>query len=373
MKVLIIGLSSNVGGVENFIKNYITHMEDSNFHFDFLVTVKKCAYEEEIIKNHKIHHILISHKKHPIKIKKHVINILKDEKYDAIWLNDCSLNQFFFIKYAKKANVPIRIVHSHNSKMMANGLKRIIQYLIHLFYRVQVNNNATDYWACSMEAAKFFYTNRVISSNKFKIINNAIQTDKFKYNYKIREKVRNDLELNEKKVIIQVGRFHKQKNHSFSIKFIKEILKFDKDVILLLVGTGELKENIINEVKKSKMEKNVKILEFRDDINELLQGADIFILPSLYEGLPFVLIEAQAAGLPCLISNRVSKECDFNKDFNKFLDINNMQEWLNTYKEIKDYKLDRNIAVKNIIKNNFDLDIEAKKIKEYLCKQGERK
>ena len=163
---------------------------------------------------------------------------------------------------------------------------------------------ATDFGAAQM-IHLFFYKDEIIKSDKYKIINNAIDISKYAYNSTVRDKYRKDLGLEGKLVIGNVGRFHFQKNHLFLIEIFKGIVDNNKNAILLLVGQGEDEKKIKAKVKEYSLEKNVKFLGARDDVNNIMQAMDIFLLPSLFEGLGIVLIEAQATGLPCFTSNKV--------------------------------------------------------------------
>lgn len=368
MKILVIGLSDKVGGVENFIKNFVTRIEDNNVQFEFLVTVKKAAFEGELADMHKFHHMLISRKRHPLKLKKEIMKIYRENNFDAIWLNDCSLNQFFFIKYAKKAGIPCRIIHSHNSYFMDYGKYRYMRLAIHKLNRLWVKKYATDYWACSNEAAKFFFIKKEMKSKNFKIIKNAIDTQKFLFSEKNREKIRKQLNLKNKHVYIQVGRLHKQKNPIFSIEIFNEILKKDENSVLLFVGTGELEKILLKRVKELHIEKYVYFLGVRDNISDLLCASDVFILPSLYEGLPIVLIEAQCSGIPCLISNRITRECNVNKDINSFISLKDKEKWISIAINTAKKEIKRDEYRKKVVEAGFDIINECDLVKRFFLK-----
>ena len=373
MKILVIGLSDKIGGVENFIRNFVSRIEDDDVKFEFLVTVKKASFEEELSNTHKFYHILLSRKKHPLKIKKEIMKIYCENNFDAIWLNDCSLNQFFFIKYAKEAGISCRIVHSHNSYFMDYGKYRYIRLAIHKLNRLFVRKYATDFWACSNEAARFFFLKKEIKSKNFKIIKNAIDTKRFLFNEKSREKIRKQLNLEDKHVYIQVGRLHKQKNPMFSIEIFNEILKKDENAIMIFVGTGELKETLLKRTKELKMEKYVYFLGVRDDINDLISASDVFMLPSLYEGLPIVLIEAQCSGIPCAISDNITKECNINNDINAFINLNDRENWINTVMNMVKKEIKRDSYREKVIEAGFEITNECNLVKKFFLKINRRK
>lgn len=368
MKILVIGLSDKVGGVENFIRNFVTRIEDDNVQFEFLVTVEKASFEEELSNTHKFYHILISRKKHPLKIKEEIMKIYRENNFDAIWLNDCSLNQFFFIKYAKKAGIPCRIVHSHNSYFMDYGKYRYIRLAIHKLNRLVVKKYATDFWACSNEAAKFFFLRKEMKLENFKIIKNAIDTQRFLFSEKSRKKIRKQLNLKNKHVYIQVGRLHKQKNPMFSIEIFNEVLKKDENAIMLFVGTGELRKILLKRIKELQIEEYVYFLGVRDDISDLISASDVFMLPSLYEGLPIVLIEAQCSGIPCLISDNITRECNINKDINSFISLNDKEKWINTAIRLTEKKIKRDEYREKVVEAGFEITDECNLVKRFFLK-----
>ena len=173
-----------------------------------------------------------------------------------------------------------------------------------------------EYLSCSEKAKKSIFTDKFINKNKIKILKNGIYIDKYKFDSNLRNKYRNDLGINNKIVYGHTGRFSKEKNHEYLIDLFYEIQK-KQDAVLLLVGEGPLEELIKEKVKKLNIEDKVLFLGFRNDINELLNAMDIFILPSISEGLPVSLIEAQSNGLLIYASTGVSKETNISPFFNR--------------------------------------------------------
>ena len=166
-----------------------------------------------------------------------------------------------------------------------------------------------------------------MKGNSYYIINNAIDIDKFKFNNKKRKIMRKELKIMDNEILIgHIGRFIKQKNHNFIIEVLKDLVLYDKNFKLLLVGVGNLKTMIEEKVKINKLENNVIFLGQRGDVNKIYQAMDIFLLPSLYEGLPLVGIEAQIAGCKCFFSNKITKDVRI-KDDTEFLKISNSKEW----------------------------------------------
>ncbi|MGZ1337064.1 glycosyltransferase, partial [Lactobacillus delbrueckii subsp. bulgaricus] len=188
------------------------------------------------------------------------------------------------------------IVHSHNGSTS--------QKSIHVFLRLVQNKRANEKWSCSDEATKWMYKN----DKDVTVIRNGIDVQNYLFSTEIRKSVRNELGIENKVVVGSVARFEKQKNHKKIIDVFNEYHKGNKNSILLLVGKGSLRKKVEEYVKRLNLQDVVMFLGVRNDINQLLMAMDVFIMPSLYEGLPFVAVEAQAASLPILISDTVSKE-----------------------------------------------------------------
>ena len=202
------------------------------------------------------------------------------------------------LSIAKKMSVPVRIAHSHTNSFDKNYkeyIRGITKKLIKYF--------ATDFAGCSEESIRFMFGDNI---NNYQIMNNAIDINKFKFDTQKRKEIRKFLNIDKDTFVLgHVGRFNYPKNHEFLIDMFNEVYKKNKNAVLLLVGDGDGRSVIEEKVKNLKLDNNVKFLGIRSDIHELMQAMDVFVLPSLYEGLGIVLIEAQAAGLPCITSKDV--------------------------------------------------------------------
>ena len=293
IRVLQVGMSPYYGGTESFIMNQYRCINKSRVQFDFLnVYDTEIACQQEIINmGGRIYHLDMS-RRHGL--RRYNENLKKFfEKYasefDIVHCNFQSLINIDILKYAKRYHIPVRIAHAHNSGYGKEP--NTIQKLIIWGNRKSLNKAATQYFACSKLAAEWMFHRQAM------VINNAIDVDQFVYNEEIRKKVRSELGLNDKKVIIFVGRLDPQKNPIFLIDIFAQILNMWKDACLLVVGDGILRENVVDEIKKTGIEAHVRMLGSRKDVAQLLQASDIFLLPSIFEGLGIVLIEAQVAGM----------------------------------------------------------------------------
>lgn len=205
---------------------------------------------------------------------------------------------------AKKSGVPVRIAHSHST-----SIDRDFKYLLKQCFRASLNRVATDCLACGKAAGRFLFGNR-----SFQIIPNAIEADKFLYNPELRAQKRKELNIEQNFVVGHVGRFCYPKNHTFLIEIFEQIHKLDENAVLLLVGEGEKMEEIRQLVCQMGLDKNVKFLGNRNDVNELYQAMDVFVMPSLFEGVPLTGVEAQFSDLPCLFSDSVPQEVSFGRN-----------------------------------------------------------
>lgn len=364
-KVLVTGMTQNLGGVEKFIVNFCEKITDKDIKFDFIVTDKRCALENKIRKmNSKIYYVTEKHYKNPIKFRKQIGKYMQNEKYDAIWVNDCSLNSFHYIKIAKKMGIPKRIIHSHNSKNMDTSIKGTIKYAIHLINKHKVKKYATHYWACSDLAADFFYLPQIRQS--VTIINNAIDTQKFKFNSNTREKIRKKLKIEDEYVLGNVGRLHFQKNQIYLLEIFMEYLKYNSKSKLILIGEGQERKKIEEFIKNNKLKDNVILLGICDNVNEIMQAMDLFLLPSLFEGLPIVGIEAQCSGLPCIFSENITKDVKILEE-TYFMKIKERDKkaWVEKVKKIQNKKINRELAERKIKESGFDIEIEAEKLRRF--------
>ena len=344
------------GGVEAVVMNYYRHIDRSKIQFDFLCDDDSTNIPYEEIEELGGRVILIPPYQKIFKYQKELIKIFKENKYKIVHSHINTLS-VFPLRAAKKAGVPVRIAHSHSTTNKQEWKKNLLKQILRPFSRVY----ATNYMCCSELAGRWLFGNKTYDSGKVYLLNNAIDLDKFKYDKKIRDKVRKSLNIKDDTLVIgHIGRFVAQKNHTFLIDIFNEVHKKNSNSILLLVGQGPLKEEIENKVNDLGLKDCVMFLGQRNDANELYQAFDVFLLPSLYEGLGMVLIEAQISGLPCYASTEVPLAAKVNSNIN-FLRLDCPEYWdklilSNSLKRIK-------IANKNSFRSNgYDISFEALKL-----------
>lgn len=297
------------GGIQSLVIDWVSRFDKQKIHVDFLLLDDGKEYElEQTLKElgctvYKLKGIWVKTPIDFIKYKYAVKSFFKEHHdYKVVHMHSSSKN-YMILKYAKKYDIPIRIAHSHNIDFQTkNSLKKLIGNL----FKKPLIKYATDYFACSKIAGEWLFGEDIVESDKFRVIHNAVDYDKFKFNENIRKNMRKEFGFKENDIVIgNVGRFAQQKNHDFLIDIFNECYKINSNYRLLLVGIGELEQEIKNKVSILGLEKEVVFAGFRKDVNCCMQAMDLFLMPSLHEGLPVVGVEAQASGLTCYMSKDV--------------------------------------------------------------------
>ena len=346
------------GGVESVIMNYYRHIDRTKVQFDFICDLDSTDIPYKEIENLGGRVILVPPYQKIFQYIKELKKVLKENNYKIVHSHINALSVFPLFA-AKLAGVPVRIAHSHSTSNKKEWKKNLIKNILRPFSKAF----ATDYMCCSEHAGRWLFGNKEYDKGSVYILNNAIDLDIFKYNKKIRKAKRNEIGIsNNTKVIGHVGRFVEQKNHTFIIDIFNEVHKEDNNTILLLAGQGPLEPKIKEKVIELGLEESVKFLGQRNDIEDLYQAFDIFLFPSIYEGLGLVLIEAQSSGLNCVASTEVPSKAKIT-NLLTFLDLDgNFNEWTNTIIKLMKRKNSRKIKRKKFANKGFDINTEASKL-----------
>ena len=352
IKVLQIGMVNTLGGgIQTFLMNYYNNIDRKKIQFDFVNIYNDGEfYYKKQIENlgGKVYN-LSNYYRHPIRYIKELINLINENKYEIIHCNMNSAVMLYPLIASKLSKAKIIISHSHNS----SSDKGVIKSVLHNINKHFIPLFANYYFACSNVAGEWFYSKKILKSDKYFVIKNAIDTTKFKDIKLDVNEYKSKLGINEHdKVLLHVGRFTKQKNQRYLINLFKKYHKKHKNSTLLLVGEGEYLEDI---KKENKDDNSIKFLGQRTDINKIMKLSDIFILPSLYEGLPLVGIEAQYCGLPCIFSDQITKELTISESI-AYMPLNDSKEsWIDMIDKLIDKK-------NKIIDDSYDISIEAKRL-----------
>lgn len=329
-RVLHVVSRMNRGGAESMLMNLYRNIDQTKVQFDFISHgFEKCDYEEEIHNLggdiYKIASLGESG------FLKYIFDLIKIIKYrgDYSIIHIHTDYQIGIVAFAAMiANVPVRICHSHNTRWECT--KTVKEKVLFNILKKMAILFSNKYVACGEDAAKFLYGDTNMKKKDIFILNNGIDIDSFITDEDDIKRLKRELLIKNNDLIIgHIGRFYEQKNHRFIIKLSCALHKKDINFKILLIGEGPLKESIINEVKEHKLEDKVLFLGKRTDVPLLFNVFDVFLLPSLYEGLPLVLVEAQAAKVNSIVASTVTKEVDLGLDLVDFLDIeDNIDLWV---------------------------------------------
>lgn len=311
-KVLFFVDRMRVGGIQMLLLNLQKNFDPSIIQCDYLVLDdgEKYEYENKLKKLNanvfKLKGVWLDRPGGYLKYCKAMDTFFKDHHdYAAVHMNASSKN-FMLLYYAQKYGIRKRIVHSHNTGFQTHSFFKI---LIGNILKKPMIRFATDYFACSEIAGKWLYGNKLVKQGKVYIMPNAIDLDEFEFREEIRRRVREELGISEQQTLVgHVGRFAKQKNHRFLLEIFSELHKLDEQAVLIMAGIGELMEDARTQAKELGITDHVRFLGFRDDVMELTQAMDVFLMPSFYEGFPVTGIEAQASGCPCVFSDTITRE-----------------------------------------------------------------
>lgn len=309
----------NGGGVEAVVMNYYRHIDRSKVQFDFLIDSDSSLVPREEIESLGGRVFEIPPYQHVVEYQRELQRLFKQEGWKIVHSNINALS-VFPLRAAKKAGVPVRIAHSHSTSGKGEYAKNALKAVL----KTQSNRYPTHRFACSKFAGEWLFG----KAAHFEVVYNAIDLDRFCFNAEARAQARADLGLVGNQFAIgHVGRFTAQKNHAFLIDVFAEVAKRRDDAVLLLVGTGEAGASVKALVDERGLTDRVKFLGQRSDVNRLYQAFDAFVLPSLYEGLGLVGVEAQVAGLPCLFSDAITREVDVTGE-SCFLPIDHSKAWI---------------------------------------------
>uniref|UniRef100_UPI004057424D glycosyltransferase family 1 protein n=1 Tax=Alistipes sp. TaxID=1872444 RepID=UPI004057424D len=313
VKILQIAGGLNRGGLETFIMNVYRAIDRTKVQFDFLIFSPNGAYIPEIEAMGGRVHILPARNQGYVKYLKNLNSFFRAHKneYNAVHLHSSSLTSIEPLYFAKKYHVKHRMIHSHSSSISRNKIHYIFHYINKPFIRFL----ATNYYGCSDKAISWMFRWTGVLS-KAKTIINGIDISKFSPNETIRLEIRSAFNIQDKFVIGHVGRFASVKNHNFLIDIFHEVYKKNNNTVLLCVGIGETFVQIQEKAKQLGIDSAIKFLGARSDIQDIMQGMDLFILPSLFEGFPVTLAEAQASGLPIIVSDTISRETNITGTLN---------------------------------------------------------
>ncbi|WP_352421137.1 glycosyltransferase family 1 protein [Proteiniphilum sp.] len=357
IRVLHVVTIMNLGGIENLLMSIYRNIDRTKIQFDFLVhREEKGIFDDEIIsmggKIHKMTPIILSKWIDYYRKLKYFFNT---HDYQIVH-SHLNANSTIVLGIAKKANIKYRIAHSHIDKSL--GSKAYLKSIL----RKGINKVSTKRFACSQQAGKWLYGQR----SKFEILYNSIETNRFIFDSNKRLEIRKKLSINSNEILLgNIARFTPQKNHTFIIDVFNSYQKINPSSKLLLIGEGELSSLIKEKIYRLGLENKVFLPGALKNVNDYLNALDLFLFPSLFEGLGIVAIEAQANGLPILITDTLPKEIDVTNLVERMNLKENSMEWAKKINFLinKDViRMDYNKLIKT---SNYDIHKNANFLMEY--------
>jgi len=307
VRVLQVVTIMNRGGLETMLMNYFRQIDRGQIMFDFMVHRAQEGHYDEEIQNlgGKIYRMPQIHPGGYSDYFRRLDRFFAEHREYRVVHSHINENSSFVLRSAKRAGVPCRIAHSHLSDLGVD-LKLPFRW----YARRCMKDYPTQYFACSQDAGKWLFGKSLAGTKQLNLLNNAVNIEDYAYQAETRKKARRELGVEDCLVLGHVGRFTKQKNHHFLLDVFKVVHHANPNSVLLLAGEGNLKQAIEQKAAKLGLQAAVKFLGVRNNIPELMQAFDLFVFPSLFEGLPVVLIEAQAAGLKCIVSAAITADAD---------------------------------------------------------------
>jgi len=328
IRVLHSVFQMNRAGLETMLMNYYRNIDRDILQFDFMLHREEHAdYENEIeALGGRIYRMPAISINNLAAYQKALKSFFAEHPEYKVVHSHMDALSAPVLRAAKAAGVSVRIAHSHN-----NGFEKDKKYPARMIAKQFIPMYATDFWGCSSEALKFMFGETPV--DKTEVIPNAIDLNGFGFDVQRRKEVRQQLDIEGKSVIGHIGRFTAQKNHTFLLDIFAEFLKLNAESVLLMVGEGKEKESVIKKTEQLGIAEKVIILEPRKDVASIYAAMDVFVLPSLFEGFGMVLLEAQANGLPCITSDRVSVSSSITDNVKRLSLEKTSEEWANEVKK----------------------------------------
>lgn len=357
LRILHAVVNMNRGGAETLLMNLYRHTDRNKIQFDFL-TSKEGQFDEEILSlGGRIHRIPYIDQKGYRSYVRELNRFFRTYAEYTVVHSHMDMMSGLVLRAAKKGNIPIRIAHSHNTRSEGGRAARLFKR----YAAYYIPRTATHRFACSTDAADWLFPGQ---RQQVSILNNGIDPALFSYSPNSREAVRREWQVNDGTFVMgHVGRFNHQKNHELLLDIFKGVHDVVEDSLLVLAGDGPLKEQMAQKAKDLGLERKVLFLGIRADVQQVMQGFDAFVFPSRHEGLPVTLIEAQASGLCCYVSDTITAEADLGLGLMTFLSNRSVHQYVNAITAAKRSK--RMIAGDSLIRRGYDIRATASWLQHY--------
>lgn len=360
-RVLCLISGMNCGGAETFLMKLYRKMNKNLYQMDFCVNIKEEGfYDKEILDfGGRIYHIP-SKSENLREFKKRLTEIIRNNNYEYVLRITSNTMGFMDLKIAKKAGAKVCAARSSNSNDAEGLIAKIVHIIGKLFYEKYVDVKI----APSELAAIYTFGENEYNNKHVCILKNAVNLDQYKYSDVDRKAIRDELGISDNDFVCgHIGRFSKQKNHKYLIEIFNSLLKKNPNAKLILVGTGELEQDVIKQCENFRIEDNVYFLGVRSDVPAILSAMDVFVFPSLYEGMPNTVIEAQATGLPCVISDTITKQANVLGTV-KYISLNSAVDiWV---QEILSKNKERYFSKEAFIKKGYEINSSVEDFLHYM-------
>ena len=305
---------------------------------------------------------------HEIKANIAYYKFFKTHDYKIVYADTENALRALHLLMARLAGVPVRVLHSHNTQLQTRSrVSHLIARVLRHFFRF----SATHYFACSDLAAEWLFPPSVCKKKNYKILQNGVDLKQFLFNPEIRSELRTKLGISENQLLLgHVGRFMPQKNHGFLLEIFASVAEKKPDARLMLIGSGVHRADAEKKAAELGITDKVLFIGSVENVSDYLQAMDLFVMPSLFEGLPVTGIEAQAAGLPCIFSDTITRELAIT-DLAEYLPINSIDPWVERICRA-DASLPRKNAEDQIIRAGYSIDHTAAQLREFYLKNGDR-
>ena len=338
------------GGLEAVVMNYYRHIDRTKVQFDFIVDEDSTLVPREEIESLGGRVFTVPPYQHVVAYQKALVGLFREQGWTIVHSHENALSMFP-LRAAKRAGVPVRIAHSHSTSGRGEPARNAMKWVLRRFSNVY----PTHRMACSRHAGEWLFG----KSTEFDVLYNAIELDRFRFDPRERAGVRSELGIPDSALVVgHIGRFVTQKSHAFLLEVFDQIVMDGADAVLVLAGDGPLRSEIERRVQEMGLSDRVRVLGQRDDANRLYQAFDVFCLPSLYEGLGIVAVEAQASGLPCVLSTEVPREVEVTDECT-FLGLRESTERWSAAIEQAALRSDRG-AIHLEDFRNYDIDCAAR-------------
>jgi len=364
IRVLHVLGSLDAGGMQSMIMNYYRHIDREKLIFDFLVFSDSNFFKNEVISLGGRVYRITSRRENFIKNRLEINEFYRSHKEYKIIHFHQGINYFSPLVLARRNNVSVRIAHSHG---MDPQLIKKQGFLYTSFTQKIIRNNATHFFACSINAANQIFTNDIVSEENYYLMKNAIDLEIFKKEKKDSIDLRSEMRIGSRFVVGHIGNFLDVKNHDFLLDIFEKIHEFERSSVLLLVGSGINEVKIKEKVHRLNLDDSVFFLGTRSDIPEILRMTDCVVFPSFYEGLPVTIIEAQASGIRCFISDTITREVKVSELVDFISLATGADEWARMILGKRSLFVKPDYLAESITSAGYNIAIEVEKLtKKYL-------